>query len=135
MHRRDEFRAAPDRVDKMTARVADKKIRLRAGSADPTGEEGGRLTAALAKPVTGDLSRRLRCHAAVLRSRDEARSGHQSGREAQRGSGLLDTGITKTRQSHLYRATPIQPRARMHLSICRPITRSTNSLASLFIRA
>jgi len=39
-HRRDQFGAAPYSVDKMTARVADKMVGLRAGSADRTGDGG-----------------------------------------------------------------------------------------------
>jgi hypothetical protein len=40
----------------------------------------------------------------------------------------------KKGKSRPYRATPIQPRACMHLSICLPITRSTNNRLSLFTR-
>ena len=54
MHRRDQFRAAPDSVNKMKALVAEKKMDFVLGQV--TGLEGqdGRLTAALAKPDKGD---------------------------------------------------------------------------------
>jgi thioredoxin reductase (NADPH) len=60
MHRRDQFRAAPDSVNKMKALVAEKKMDLALGQV--TGLEGanGRLTAALAKPDKGDPYR-LEC--------------------------------------------------------------------------
>jgi len=62
MHRRDQFRAAPDSVNKMKALVAEKKMDLALGQV--TGLEGanGRLTAALAKPDKGDPYR-LECDA------------------------------------------------------------------------
>jgi thioredoxin reductase (NADPH) len=62
MHRRDQFRAAPDSVNKMKALVAERKMDLALGQV--TGLEGanGRLTAALAKPDKGDLYR-LECDA------------------------------------------------------------------------
>jgi thioredoxin reductase (NADPH) len=62
MHRRDQFRAAPDSVNKMKALVAEKKMDLAIGQV--TGLEGanGRLTAALAKPDKGDPYR-LECDA------------------------------------------------------------------------
>src|SRR5215469_10642801 len=54
MHRRDQFRAAPDSVNKMKALVAERKMDLALGQV--TGLEGanGQLTAALAKPDKGD---------------------------------------------------------------------------------
>jgi thioredoxin reductase (NADPH) len=54
MHRRDQFRAAPDNVNKMKALVAEKKMDFVLGQV--TGLEGnnGQLTAALAKPDKGE---------------------------------------------------------------------------------
>jgi len=54
MHRRDQFRAAPDSVNKMRALVADGKIDLRLGQVTSLEGEGGVLRAALAKPDKGE---------------------------------------------------------------------------------
>lgn len=62
MHRRDQFRAAPDSVNKMRALVAEKKMDLVLGQV--TGLEGsnGQITAALAKADKGEPYR-LECDA------------------------------------------------------------------------
>jgi thioredoxin reductase (NADPH) len=54
MHRRDQFRAAPDSVNKMRALVADGKIDLKLGQVTSLEGEGGVLRAALAKPDKGE---------------------------------------------------------------------------------
>ena len=54
MHRRDQFRAAPDSVNKMRALVADGKIDLKLGQVTALEGEGGMLQAALAKPDKGE---------------------------------------------------------------------------------
>jgi thioredoxin reductase (NADPH) len=54
MHRRDQFRAAPDSVNKMRALVADGKIDLMLGQVTALEGEGGVLRAALAKPDKGE---------------------------------------------------------------------------------
>ena len=54
MHRRDQFRAAPDSVNKMRALVADGKIDLKLGQVTSLEGEGGVLHAALAKPDKGE---------------------------------------------------------------------------------
>jgi thioredoxin reductase (NADPH) len=62
MHRRDQFRASPDSVNKMRALVAEKKMDLVLGQV--TGLEGsnGQITAALAKPDKGEPYR-IECDA------------------------------------------------------------------------
>jgi thioredoxin reductase (NADPH) len=54
MHRRDQFRAAPDSVNKMRALVASGKIDLKLGQVTSLEGEGGVLRAANAKPDKGD---------------------------------------------------------------------------------
>ena len=54
MHRRDQFRAAPDSVNKMRALVAEGKIDLMLGQVTGLEGEGGVLRAAHAKPDKGD---------------------------------------------------------------------------------
>jgi thioredoxin reductase (NADPH) len=54
MHRRDQFRAAPDSVNKMRALVAEGKIDLKLGQVTGLEGEGGVLRAALAKPDKGE---------------------------------------------------------------------------------
>ena len=54
MHRRDQFRAAPDSVNKMRALLADGKIDLKLGQVTALEGEGGMLQAALAKPDKGE---------------------------------------------------------------------------------
>jgi len=54
MHRRDQFRAAPDSVNKMRALVADGNIDLKLGQVTALEGEGGMLQAALAKPDKGE---------------------------------------------------------------------------------
>jgi thioredoxin reductase (NADPH) len=62
MHRRDQFRAAPDSVNKMRALVADGKIDLRLGQVTGLEGEGGVLRAANAKPDKGEPYR-IECDA------------------------------------------------------------------------
>jgi thioredoxin reductase (NADPH) len=62
MHRRDQFRAAPDSVNKMKALVAEKKMDFVLGQVIALEGEGGRLKAAIGKPDKGD-SYRIECDA------------------------------------------------------------------------
>ena len=62
MHRRDQFRAAPDSVNKMRALLADGKIDLKLGQVTGLEGEGGVLRAANAKPDKGDPYR-IECDA------------------------------------------------------------------------
>jgi thioredoxin reductase (NADPH) len=54
MHRRDQFRAAPDSVNKMRALVAEGKIDLKLGQVTGLEGEAGVLRGALAKPDKGE---------------------------------------------------------------------------------
>jgi len=54
MHRRNDFRAAPDSVNKMRALVADGKMDLAIGQVTALEGNGAQLTAAVAKPDKGD---------------------------------------------------------------------------------
>jgi thioredoxin reductase (NADPH) len=54
MHRRDQFRAAPDSVNKMKALVADGKIEFKLGQVTQLIGDAGQLTAAHAKPDKGE---------------------------------------------------------------------------------
>jgi thioredoxin reductase (NADPH) len=54
LHRRDQFRAAPDSVNKMKALVAEGKIDLKLGQVTALEGEGGMLTGAIAKPDKGE---------------------------------------------------------------------------------
>src|SRR6202163_1704945 len=54
MHRRDQFRAAPDSVNKMKALVAEGKVAFKLGTVTALAGDGGQLTAAHAKPDKGE---------------------------------------------------------------------------------
>ena len=54
MHRRDQFRAAPDSVNKMKAMVADGRVELKLGQITALAGDAGQLTHAHAKPDKGD---------------------------------------------------------------------------------
>jgi thioredoxin reductase (NADPH) len=54
LHRRDQFRAAPDSVNKMRALMAEGKIDLKLGQITGLEGDGGVLLAANAKPDKGD---------------------------------------------------------------------------------
>jgi thioredoxin reductase (NADPH) len=60
LHRRDEFRGAPNSVEKMRALVADKKIDLRIGQVTALHGEGGALAGATIR--TKDGEERLACN-------------------------------------------------------------------------
>jgi thioredoxin reductase (NADPH) len=62
LHRRDQFRAAPDSVNKMRALLAEGKIELRLGQITGLEGEGGVLIAANGKPDKGDPYR-IECDA------------------------------------------------------------------------
>ena len=80
VHRRDDFRGAPDSVNKMRALVADGKMDLKIGQV--AGLEGGNgvLAACSIKGNDGAVHRvEVDCHAAVLRPDHEARPGGELG--------------------------------------------------------
>ena len=84
VHRRSEFRAAPDSVNKMMALVGEGKIDFVLGQVTSLQGEGGQLSKAIVKTNDGsDVRDRLRRDAAVLRPDHEARSGRQLGLRAQ----------------------------------------------------
>jgi thioredoxin reductase (NADPH) len=56
LHRRDEFRAAPDSVNKMRALVEAGKVAFHVGQVTSLTGEGGRLTGAVAKGKDGDIA-------------------------------------------------------------------------------
>jgi thioredoxin reductase (NADPH) len=56
IHRRDEFRAAPDSVNKMRALLASGAMDLRIGQVTALEGEGGQLTAAVVKGNDGSLT-------------------------------------------------------------------------------
>jgi thioredoxin reductase (NADPH) len=57
LHRRDEFRAAPDSVNKMKALAAEKKIRLEIGQVTALEGADGQVAAATVKHNDGTISR------------------------------------------------------------------------------
>jgi thioredoxin reductase (NADPH) len=54
MHRRDQFRAAPDSVNKMKALVAEGKMDLKLGQVTALEGESGHITAVQARPDKGE---------------------------------------------------------------------------------
>ncbi len=62
MHRRDQFRAAPDSVNKMRTLVAEGKVALKLGQITGLEGDGGMLQAAHARPDKGDPYR-IECDA------------------------------------------------------------------------
>jgi thioredoxin reductase (NADPH) len=60
LHRRDEFRGAPNSVEKMRSLVAEQKMALRIGQVTTLHEEGGALAAATIR--TKDGEERLACN-------------------------------------------------------------------------
>ncbi len=54
VHRRDQFRAAPDSVNKMKALVADGKIEFKLGQVTALEGKGGQLAGAIVRPDKGD---------------------------------------------------------------------------------
>ena len=65
VHRRDEFRGAPDSVNKMRALVADGKMDLKIGQVSALEGADGKLAAVSIKGNDGStLTRRARRHAA-----------------------------------------------------------------------
>jgi thioredoxin reductase (NADPH) len=64
VHRRDEFRAAPDSVNKMHALVADGKIELKLGQVTGLEGDGGQVHAAQLKHNDGTTSR-IECDAVL----------------------------------------------------------------------
>jgi thioredoxin reductase (NADPH) len=64
LHRRDQFRAAPDSVNKMRALVADGEMDLKLGQVTKLEGEGGKVAAAHVKPDKGDPYR-IECDAVL----------------------------------------------------------------------
>jgi thioredoxin reductase (NADPH) len=62
MHRRDQFRAAPDSVNKMKALVAEGKLDLKLGQVTALEGAQGQITAAVAKSDKGEVYR-IECDA------------------------------------------------------------------------
>ena len=84
LHRRDDFRAAPDSVNKMRALVAAGAMDLKIGQVTALEGEDGMLTGATVKGSDGAVATvAVRRHAAVLRVDHEARSGGELGPRAQ----------------------------------------------------
>ncbi len=85
LHRRDDFRAAPDSVNKMRALVADKKIDFVLGQVMSLEGENGQVKAAIVKDAKGETySLAVRRRAALLRADHEARSGGELGHRRSR---------------------------------------------------
>ena len=91
VHRRDEFRAAPDSVNKMRELVAAGHMDFLIGQVTALEGDGGQLAAAAIKGKEARSSRRMRRHAAVLRPDDEARPGGGLGPRAGRQLIPVDT--------------------------------------------
>ena len=84
VHRRSEFRAAPDSVNKMMALVGEGKIDFVLGQVTALHGEGGQTQQSHRQDQRRCVSRnRLRRVAAVLRPDHEARPGRQLGLRAQ----------------------------------------------------
>jgi thioredoxin reductase (NADPH) len=64
LHRRDQFRAAPDSVNKMRALVAEGKLDLKLGQVTSLEGDGGNVVAAQVKPDKGDPYR-IECDAVL----------------------------------------------------------------------
>ncbi len=64
LHRRDQFRAAPDSVNKMHALVAEGQMDFKLGQLSSLEGEGGNVVAANVKPDKGD-SYRIECDAVL----------------------------------------------------------------------
>jgi thioredoxin reductase (NADPH) len=64
LHRRDQFRAAPDSVNKMRALVAEGKVDLKLGQVASLEGDGGNVVAAQVKPDKGDPYR-IECDAVL----------------------------------------------------------------------
>ena len=84
LHRRDQFRAAPDSVNKMMALVDEKKIDFVLGQVTSLEGEGGQVSKAIVKGNDNAMSE-IACdaRAAVLRADHEARPGGELGHRAQ----------------------------------------------------
>ena len=80
VHRRDEFRAAPDSVNKMRALVAAGGMDLQIGQVTALEGDDGAAHRLPIKGKDGALARiEVRRHAAVLRPHHEARPGRELG--------------------------------------------------------
>ena len=104
LHRRDQFRAAPDSVNKMMALVGEGKIDFVLGQVAALEGEDGQIAKAIVKRNDGsEFPHRLRCAAAVLRAHHEARAGRQLGHRAQgrRADPGRHRRVRKQRARHL----------------------------------
>ena len=80
LHRRDDFRAAPDSVKKMRELVAAGKMQFKLGQVTGLKGDDGVLSAATVKGNDGAAFEiACQCHAAVLRPHHEARAGRRLG--------------------------------------------------------
>ena len=87
LHRRAEFRAAPDSVNKMMKLVGDGKIDLVLGQVTALEGADGQVSKAIVKTQRRlELRDRLRRDPAVLRADHEARPGRQLGHQARRAT-------------------------------------------------
>jgi thioredoxin reductase (NADPH) len=111
VHRRDEFRGAPDSVNKMRALVASGDMDLKIGQVSDLEGADGQLHAASIKEKDGAVPRRGRCHAAVLRADHEARPGRRMGARSREQP---DPG--RHRRLRNQRARPVCHRRHQHLS-------------------
>ena len=84
IHRRDEFRAAPHSVEKMRKLVAEANVRLLIGQVTTLEGDGRQLSALDVKTASADGARPVQCHAALLRTDDEARPGRRLGPQSSR---------------------------------------------------
>ena len=104
LHRRDQFRAAPDSVNKMMALVGEGKIDFVLGQVTALEGEGGQIAKAIVK-TQRRLDFEIACDAAaaVLRAHHEARPGRQLGHrdEGRRTDPGRDRVVRDQRARHL----------------------------------
>ncbi len=80
LHRRDDFRAAPDSVKKMRELVAAGKMQFKLGQVTGlTGADGSACPRSRSRAMKARLRHRRQCPAAVLRPHHEARAGCRIG--------------------------------------------------------
>ena len=82
LHRRDDFRAAPDSVKKMRDLVAAGKMQFKLGQVTGLKGENGALSSVQVKGNEWRLRHRRQCDAAVLRPHHEARTGRRMGAQS-----------------------------------------------------
>ena len=84
VHRRPEFRAAPDSVNKMFALQETKQLDFQIGQVTGLAGSDGQLTSAIVKGPDGDVEIAVHAHAAVLRADHEARADRRMGAQPPR---------------------------------------------------